>query len=93
MMPDSMSNWKKCEFNVTTTTFLAFVISPQGISMDPEKVQAVQKWENPKCVRDLQCFLGFANFYRRFIEGYSRICQHMFNLLKKKKEWNWNEVC
>ena len=61
--------------------------------MDPEKVQAVQNWEKPKCVRDLQYFLGFANFYQRFIEGYSCICQPMFNLLKKEKEWNWNEDC
>ena len=65
---------EKCEFNATTTTFLAFVISHEGISMDPDKVQAVQNWEKPKFVRDLQCFLGFANFYRRFIEGDSRIC-------------------
>ena len=84
---------EKCEFNVTTTTFLGFVISSEGISMDPEKVQAVQNWEKPRCVRDLQYFLGFANFYRRFIKGYSRICQPMFNLLKKEKQWNWNEDC
>ena len=54
--------------------------------MDPQKVQAVQNWETPKCVRDPQYFLGFANFYRRFIEGYSRVCQPMFNLVKKVKE-------
>ena len=84
---------EKCEFNVTTTTFLGFVISPNGISMYPEKVQAVRNWEKPKCVRDLQCFLGFANFYRCFIEGYSRICQPMLNLLQKKKEWTWSEEC
>ena len=84
---------EKCEFNVTTTTFLGFGISPNGISMDHQKVQAVQNWETPKCVRDLQCFLGFANFYRRFIEGYSRVCQPLFNLLKKEKEWTWSEEC
>ena len=61
--------------------------------MDPEKVQAVRNWEKPQCVRDLQCFLGFANFYRRFIEGYSCICQPRFNLLKKAKEWTWSQEC
>ena len=88
MPPDSISNPEKCEFNVTIRTFLGFVISPEGISIDPEKVQGVQNWEKPKCVRDLQYVLGFANFYRRFIEGYSHICQPMFNLLKKEKVWN-----
>ena len=44
---------KKCEFIVTTTIFLGFVISLEGILMDPEKVQAVRNWEKPKCVRDL----------------------------------------
>ena len=50
--------------------------------MDPEKVSAVLKWEVPKTIQDVQCFLGFANFYGRFIEGYSRICTPLFNLLK-----------
>ena len=50
--------------------------------MDPEKVSAVYNWEIPKTIQDVQCFLGFANFYRRFIEGYSRICTPLFNLLK-----------
>ena len=61
---------EKCEFDTTKTTFLGFVISPDGISMDPEKVSAVKDWETPTCIRDVQCFLGFANFYGRFIEGF-----------------------
>ena len=73
---------EKCEFEATKTTFLGFVISQQGIKMDPEKVSAVSNWEVPKTIQDIQCFLGFANFYRRFIEGYSRICTPLFNLLK-----------
>ena len=61
--------------------------------MDPEKVTAIRDWEKPKCIRDIQYFLGFANFYRQFIEGYSPICQPMFKLLKKKKQWNWSVKC
>ena len=82
---------EKYELNVTTTTFLGFVISRDGISMDTEKVQAVQNWERPKCVRDLQYFLGFATFYRRFIETYSRICQPICDVLKKEKAWPLSE--
>ena len=59
--------------------------------MDPEKVQAIQNWEKPKCIRDLQWFLGFANFYGHYIEGYSHICQPMFNFFKKEKEWTWSK--
>ena len=55
---------------------------PYSIEIDPEKGSAVKNYETPTCVRDLQCFLVFANFYRHFIKGYSRICQPMVNLLK-----------
>ena len=72
----------KCEFEANNTTFLGFVISQQGIEMDPEKVSEILNWEVPQTMQDVQCFLGFANFYRRFIEGYSRICTPLFNLLK-----------
>ena len=73
---------EKCEFEANKTTFLGFVISHDGIEMDPEKVSTVKNWEIPKTIQDIQCFLSFANFYRRFIEGYSRICTPLFNLLK-----------
>ena len=84
---------EKCEFTVTKTTFLGFVISSDGIEMDPEKVKAVIEWETPKSVKDIQCFLGFANFYRRFIEGYSRICQPFFRLLQKDTPFAWSLDC
>ena len=51
--------------------------------MDPAKVEAVLNWETPNSVKDIQCFLGFANFYRSFIYKYSYICQPLFNLLRK----------
>ena len=74
---------EKCEFSVQKTTFLGFIISEEGLEMDPEKVNAVLNWETPKSVKDIQCFLGFANFYRRFIYRYSHLCQPLFNLLRK----------
>ena len=73
---------EKCEFEANKTTFLGFVISQQGIEMDPEKVSSVLNWELPKTIQDVQCFLAFANIYRRFIEGYSCICTPLFNLWK-----------
>ena len=57
---------EKCEFEANKTTFLGFIIRLLG---NPEKVSAVLNWEAPKTIKDVQCFLGSANFYRRFIEG------------------------
>ena len=58
---------KKCEFNVTRTKYLGFVISTDGIEVDPEKVEAIRNWKQPTTVRGVRSFLGFCNFYRRFI--------------------------
>jgi len=61
---------EKCEFFITKTTFLGFIISEEGLEMDAEKVNDVLNWEAPKSVKDIQCFLSFANFYYRFIHRY-----------------------
>ncbi|KAK3506212.1 hypothetical protein QTP70_017102 [Hemibagrus guttatus] len=62
---------EKCEFHQSATQFLGYVISPEGIQMDCAKVEAIKCWPQPSTVKDLQRFLGFANFYHRFISGYS----------------------
>ena len=62
---------EKCEFHTQKTRFLGFIISPEGITMDPDRISTIVDWPALKSVHDLQVFLGFANFYRRFIEGYS----------------------
>lgn len=73
---------EKCEFGVNSTTFLGFVISPQGLSMDPSKIQTINDWKPPLNVRGVQSFLGFANFYRRFIKKYSQIAAPLFKLTR-----------
>lgn len=66
-------NPEKCEFHTQSTKYLGLIISPNGISMDPVKVEAVQDWNSSRNEKDVQAFLGFANFYRRFILAFSRI--------------------
>ena len=61
------ANLKKCRFHQDEVRFLGFVVSAQGISMEEERIEAVKAWPEPKSIRDIQVFLGFANFYRRFI--------------------------
>lgn len=82
---------EKCEFDVQTVNFLGYVITPTHIAMDPEKVEAVFQWKAPTCVRDIQVFLGLTNFYKRFIKDYSKLCVPLTNLLKKDKQFDWNE--
>ena len=74
---------KKCEFHVTKTKYLGFVISTDGIEVDPAKVEAVISWLPPTSVRAVQSFLGFCNFYRRFIPDYGRIARPLTKLTVK----------
>jgi RNase H-like domain found in reverse transcriptase/Reverse transcriptase (RNA-dependent DNA polymerase)/Integrase zinc binding domain len=81
----------KCEFETTRTKYLGLIITPGGIEMDPKKVVTIRDWKAPSTVRDLQRFLGFANFYRRFIRSFSLICCPLNDLLKKGAIWEWQE--
>src|SRR5271165_6990236 len=64
---------EKCEFHKDAVEFLGFIVGKDGISMAPDKVETVLAWPTPESVKDIQAFLGFANFYRRFIKDFSRI--------------------
>jgi RNase H-like domain found in reverse transcriptase/Reverse transcriptase (RNA-dependent DNA polymerase)/Integrase zinc binding domain/Integrase core domain/Chromo (CHRromatin Organisation MOdifier) domain len=82
-------NPTKCHFNSQRVKYLGFIVTPRGLEMDPTKVDAVRNWPEPRHVKDLQTFLGFANFYRRFIAGYSRVCQPLTELTRKDTPWDW----
>jgi hypothetical protein len=58
---------EKCEFFTQKTTYMGLIVSSEGISMNHKKTTAIKERQSPKCVKDVQAFLGFANFYRRFI--------------------------
>ncbi|KAH9270160.1 hypothetical protein BASA83_007677 [Batrachochytrium salamandrivorans] len=80
---------EKCHFYQTEIKYLGYIISPNGTSMDPSKISAVQDWPAPKKVRELQVFLGFTNFYRALVSGYSDITCHLTKLLKKDVPFSW----
>ncbi|KAK3574288.1 hypothetical protein QTP86_004365 [Hemibagrus guttatus] len=83
---------EKCEFHRRTVTFLGYVISQRGVEMDMVKVRAVTDWPAPTTVRELQRFLGFANFYRRFIRNYSSVAGPLTSLLRgKPKRLAWTD--
>uniref|UniRef100_A0AAR2JHU7 ribonuclease H n=1 Tax=Pygocentrus nattereri TaxID=42514 RepID=A0AAR2JHU7_PYGNA len=82
---------EKCEFHLRSVAFLGYIISQQGIVMDDHKVEAVLDWPQPTSIKELQKFLGFANFYRRFIRNFSGIAAPLTSLLKgnpKRIYWN-----
>ncbi|KAI0994273.1 hypothetical protein K3495_g13908, partial [Podosphaera aphanis] len=83
----------KCNFEATEVTYLGLIISTKGIHMDPKKVACVQEWPTPRSVRDVQGFLGFANFYRRFIPEFSRLVSPLTNLTKKEARFAWDSSC
>src|SRR4029077_9626037 len=70
------------QFSVKEVKYLGLIVSTEGIKMDPAKVRAIQEWRAPHSVKDVQSFLGFANFYRRFIAGYSAIAAPLTNLTR-----------
>ena len=64
---------KKCEWHRSRVNFLGYIISPEGVEIDQETIRTVVEWEAPDSVKGVQSFLGFANVYRRFIVGYSKL--------------------
>jgi hypothetical protein len=80
---------QKCEFYREEVKYLGLIIGREGIKMDPEKVRAVRDWDTPEKLYDVRSFLGFANFYRRFIYGYSDIVRPLTELTRKTVKWKW----
>ncbi|CCO30490.1 Retrotransposable element Tf2 155 kDa protein type 1 [Rhizoctonia solani AG-1 IB] len=81
----------KCEFHRTRVEYLGIIVSDQGFSLDKLKIQAVQEWPTPTTVKQVQSFLGFANFLRRFVANFSHMARPLHNLVKKEIPWKWTE--
>jgi hypothetical protein len=83
----------KCEFWISEVLFLGHIINREGLVVDPKKVTAILDWKAPKDVRGIKSFIGMASYYRRFIEGFSKIARPMTALLAKKVEFKWTPAC
>lgn len=81
---------EKCEFHSQSDSFLGFVVQAGQVRADPEKVRAVVEWPRPATGWQLQCFLRFANFYRRFIRNYSRLALPLTQLISTLKPFCWS---
>ncbi|EUC65928.1 Transposon Tf2-1 polyprotein, putative [Rhizoctonia solani AG-3 Rhs1AP] len=88
---DLFCNPEKSFFHVKKVDYLGFIISEQGVEVDQEKVTAALNWAIPKNVKNIQEFLGFVNFYRRFIPNFNNIAKPLYALLGKDIPWIWEE--
>ena len=79
----------KCEFHQTETEYLGFIVSQEGIKVDPIKTKAIRTWKPPTKKKEIQSFLGFCNFYRRFIEGFSKVAKPLYKLAEKDQKWEF----
>ncbi|GJP68699.1 hypothetical protein CLOP_g25362 [Closterium sp. NIES-67] len=79
----------KSKFALEKVQFLGHMVSAQGVHVDPKKIEAVRTWKTPENVKELQQFLGFANYYNRFVPQYAKIAAPLTNLLKKNTPYKW----
>ncbi|GJY41103.1 putative reverse transcriptase domain-containing protein [Tanacetum coccineum] len=85
------AKFSKCEFWIHTVKFLGHVIDSSGIHVDPTKIEAVKNWASPTTPSEIRQFLGLAGYYRRFIEGFSKIAKPMTELTQKDRKFDWGE--
>ncbi len=83
----------KCEFHKEKIEFLGYVLSGKGISTDPKKIQTIKEWPIPKCVKDVQRFVGLCNYYRRFVKDFANLAKPLHNLTKKNIKFLWTNEC
>ncbi|GJX47333.1 retrotransposon protein, putative, ty3-gypsy subclass [Tanacetum coccineum] len=85
------AKFSKCDFWLGQVAFLGHIVSADGISMDPAKVEAITKWPRPTTVTEVRSFLGLAGYYRRFVEGFSLLALPLTKLMRKGEKFVWNE--
>ncbi|GJZ46451.1 putative nucleotidyltransferase, ribonuclease H [Tanacetum coccineum] len=85
------AKFSKCEFWLSRVAFLGHIVSSEGITMDPTKVEAITKWPRPTSVTEVRSFLELAGYYRRFVDGFSRMALPLTKLMRKGEKFVWND--
>ena len=83
----------KCQFWLDSVTFLGHIVSVEGVSVDPQKVEAILNWKPPTSVTEIRSFLCLAGYYRKFVEGFSKIAAPLTRLTRKEEPFLWSEAC
>jgi hypothetical protein len=87
------AKYNKCEFLLDRVTFLGHAISWEGITIDPAKVEVANNWKRLENPMEIRSFFGLPGYYRRFIEGFSKLASPLTHLTMKKLSYVWNEKC
>ncbi|GKA61632.1 putative reverse transcriptase domain-containing protein [Tanacetum coccineum] len=85
------AKFSKCEFWISKVQFLGHVIDSSGIHMDPAKIESIKDWASPKTPTEIRQFLGLTGYYRRFVDGFSKIAKSMTKLTQKGVKFDWGE--
>src|ERR1051325_3891565 len=87
------AKFSKCAFWLKQMAFLGHIISAEGVRVDPQKVEAILSWERPTTVTEVRSFLGLAGYYRRFVEGFSKLALPLSKLTRKEVRFQWSPEC
>src|SRR4051812_37541361 len=87
------AKYSKCEFWMKEVKFLGHVVSEEGISVDPSKIEAVTTWKRPRNVFEIRSFLGLAGYYRRFVKDFSKLAAPLTQLTRKRVKSEWSDKC
>ena len=82
---------EKCKWKMREVEFLGVVISPGGVQMQKEKVDSIMSWPTPKSAKDVQKFMGLTNYYRQFIQDFSKVAKPLNVLVEKDRKWKWGK--
>ena len=87
------ARFRKCDFYKDRIQYLGHIISEEGISVDPNKIEAIMNWTTPRNVTDVRSFMGLVGYYQRFIEGFAKVAHAITSLKNKGMKFEWTSRC
>ena len=87
------AKFSKCQFWLDSVAFLGHVISAEGVSFDPQNIEAIVNWKPPTNVTEIRSFLGLVGYYRKFVEGFLKLAAPLTKLTRKEETFVWSEAC
>ena len=87
------AKFSKCQFWLDSVSFLGHVISAEGVSVDPQKIEAIVNWKPPTNVTEIRSFMGLTGYYQKFVEWFSKLAAPLTKLTRKEEKFVWSEAC
>jgi hypothetical protein len=83
----------KCEFEQKELKYLGHIVGSEGVKVNPDKTQVISDWPTLSSVADIRSFLGLANYFRKFVQGFATLTAPLVRLTKSKTKWDWDPTC